>query len=206
MSSTHDLSSTPNHGGRPTRPSQEERRTRHGHAGVVIWLTGLPGAGKTTLAHAMERTLFDRGFNVMTLDGDVLRGGLNSDLGFSAEARRESVRRAAEVSALLAATGVAVIVALISPFEQDRRQARERVTAAGAGARFIEVFVDAPPETCEKRDPKGLYARARRGEVKNMTGVTSAYEVPSAPDVHVRTDQRSVDECAAAVLAQVLTA
>lgn len=166
------------------------REERNGHRGLVIWLTGLSGSGKTTIATELERQLFAAGRHTYLLDGDILRHGLCSDLNFSAESRRENIRRAGEVAALFADAGVIAIAAFISPFRADRERARQAVPAG----RFIEVFVNAPLDVCEKRDVKGLYAKARAGQLKEFTGVSAPYEAPDRPEVDLRTDQLSVTE------------
>jgi bifunctional enzyme CysN/CysC len=169
------------------RISRETRIQRQGHPGAIIWLTGLSGAGKSTLATAAEACLFDRGYLVYILDGDELRRGISADLGFSASDRHENVRRASEVAALLADAGLVVLVALISPFASDREAAR-RV----GGSSFREVFVKASVRTCEGRDPRGLYRRARAGEIPEFTGISSPYEPPLAPDLIIDTEQIDV--------------
>ena len=156
----------------------------------VLWLTGLSGAGKTTLAHALATALMARGFRATVLDGDVLRRGLSSDLGFSERDRHENVRRASEVAAVLADTGQIAVVALIAPLAAMRGRAREIV-----GKRFREVYVKAGLEVCEARDPKGLYGKARRGEVPDFTGVSAPWEPPLNPDLVVDTGAHTVDEC-----------
>jgi adenylylsulfate kinase len=171
--------------------SAEERARRFGQRGCVLWLTGLSGSGKSTIAHALEKELLEAGHAAYVLDGDNVRHGLNSDLGFGPEDRDENIRRIGEVAALFADAGLIAITAFISPYRAGRRRARD---AAGAG-RFLEVFVDAPVAECEKRDPKGLYARARSGEIAEFTGVSAPYEAPEAPDVHLRTAGRSVEDC-----------
>ncbi|MCL4760795.1 MAG: adenylyl-sulfate kinase [Burkholderiales bacterium] len=180
----------------------EERTARAGHAGAVVWLTGLSGAGKSTLAMALERRLFDLGWSVYTLDGDNVRGGLNADLGFSPEDRQENIRRVGEVAALLADAGVVCITAFISPYRDDRARAR----AAAGPRRLLEVHVDSDVATCEARDPKGLYRRARAGTLKGMTGVDSPYEPPEAADLTIDTRREnvaaSVERLCAFVLAQ----
>ena len=173
-----------------------ERTKRSGHAGAVIWLTGLPAAGKSTLAVALERRLFDAGHLTYVLDGDEIRSGLCHDLGFTAEDRSENVRRVAEVAALFARAGFICIAALVSPYQQDRDMAR-RLAREHA---FIEVHVHAPLELCEKRDPKGLYAKARAGKIAAFTGVSAPYEVPADPEITVATDRISVSQAVAEVL------
>jgi bifunctional enzyme CysN/CysC len=155
-----------------------ERERRAGHRAAIVWLTGLSGAGKTTIARAVERRLFERGDTVAVVDGDALRATLNADLGFGDGDRGESVRRATAVAEAVGLTGAIVLVAHIAPFAADRAAAR-----ASARLPFYEVFVDAPLETCERRDPKGLYRRARGGELTAFTGIDSRYEAPAAPDV-----------------------
>jgi bifunctional enzyme CysN/CysC len=161
-----------------------ERIAANGHGGAVLWLTGLPCAGKSTIAKALERRLFDKGRNVVLLDGDTLRTGLNGDLGFTPEDRAENVRRTGEVAALLARNGIIAIVALVSPFAKDRQRAKET-----GGSLFHEVYIRATVETCAKRDPKGLYARAKAGGIAQFTGVSAGYEAPTAPAVVIDTEQ-----------------
>ena len=161
-----------------------------------VWLTGLSGAGKSTIANALEERLRAAGRHTMLIDGDELRGGLNRDLGFSAADRAESVRRAAEVARLMVEAGLIVVVGLISPFRADRAAARARF----APGTFVEVFVDAPLTECERRDPKGLYRRARRGELPAFTGIDSPYEPPSRPELRLATAERGIDACVAEVL------
>jgi adenylyl-sulfate kinase len=172
--------------------------------GVVIWLTGLSGAGKSTLALALKRDFDGRGIQAVSVDGDQLRRGLCYDLGFGKEARSENVRRAAEIAVLVARAGMACIVAMISPYEEDR--ARARAIATRDAVPFLEVFVDAPLSVCEERDPKGLYRLARAGELLCFTGVSDPYEVPSAPDVHVRTDLQDPAVCASRIAARAVVA
>jgi len=167
-----------------------DRAGANGHRGGVLWLTGLSGAGKSTVAMALERQLFDRGWQVFTLDGDNLRHGLNGDLGFSPEDRDENIRRAAETARLMAETGVLVIATFISPLRAHRRMARDVV-----GWDFHEVFVDADLSVCEARDPKGLYVRARAGEIPEFTGVSAPYETPETSEVRIDTASRSLESC-----------
>ena len=154
-----------------------------GRAARCIWFTGLSGSGKSTIAQLLEQQLRARGLHICLLDGDQLRQGLCRDLGFTHTDRVENIRRAAEVAKLMRDAGLIVLVALISPFRMDRQLARELFP----DGEFLEVFVDTPLAECERRDPKGLYAKARRGELKNFTGITSSYEQPLAPDVHLKT-------------------
>jgi bifunctional enzyme CysN/CysC len=175
-----------------------KRALRNGHKGGIVWLTGLSGSGKSTISHALERELFNTGMHTYVLDGDNIRHGLNSNLGFSPEDRVENIRRVAEVARLMADGGLIVITAFISPYRLDRRRARE--IALEGGVDFIEVFVDAPVETCEQRDPKGLYKKARSGEIKEFTGVTAPYEAPIDAEVTVHTDRQSLEESVTAVI------
>lgn len=183
-----------------SRVDRHEREARHGHKGAVVWLTGLSGAGKSTLATALERALFEQGRETIVLDGDAIRRGLSSDLGFSHEDRTENIRRIAEVARLFAEAGLVAITAFISPYARDRARARQIVCGSGDGVAFVEVHVDAPLAVCEARDPKGLYAGAREGRVAQFTGVSDAYEPPLTPDVQLRTDQLTVDACVARLL------
>ena len=159
----------------------------------MVWLTGLSGAGKTTLARGLEARLLERGILPAVLDGDVLRTGLSAGLGFSLPDREENVRRAAEAALLMARTGIVVIVALISPLRSGRERAAAR--AQSDGLPWAEVFVNAPLAVCEQRDPKGLYRKARAGEIHSWTGIDSPYEPPLAPSLELRTDRESIDSC-----------
>lgn len=179
-----------------SRVAPEERECRNGHLGQIIWLTGLSGAGKSTIAMALERKLFDENRHVYVLDGDIVRTGLCRDLGFSMTDRAENIRRIGEVSMIMADSGLIVIVAFISPFRADRDQVRKSM----AKGRFTEVFVNAPMEVCEQRDTKGLYTRARRGEIADFTGISSPYEPPLVPELELRTDQLSVNEAVNSIL------
>ena len=159
-----------------------ERERRNGHRGGVLWLTGLSGAGKSTLAFALEEELYGRGYQVYVLDGDNVRYGLNADLGFSHHDRTENIRRVGEVAALFADAGLVCISAFISPYRADRAAARQ-----AAKGRFHEVYLDADVRTCEQRDPKGLYRKARAGKIADFTGVSAPYEIPRTPDLVVPT-------------------
>ena len=171
----------------------QSRALRNGHRGAVVWLTGLSGSGKSTVSRALERELFNLGLHPYVLDGDNVRHGLNSNLGFSPEDREENIRRVAEVSRLLTEAGMVVITAFISPYRADRRRARE--IALEGGAEFVEVFVDAPIEVCEQRDVKGLYKRARAGEIPEFTGISAPYEAPDNAEVVIRTNEQTEGEC-----------
>jgi len=175
-----------------------ERWAVIGGRGATVWFTGLSGSGKSTIAVAVEEALVGAGVPVYLLDGDNVRHGLNADLGFSAEDRTENVRRVAEVARLLADAGLVALAPLISPFVEGRAGARRLHDAAGLP--FVEVHVSTPLEECERRDPKGLYARARRGEVKDLTGIDAPYEAPPHPDLELRADQLSVHDAARRVV------
>jgi bifunctional enzyme CysN/CysC len=183
--------------------TRDERWEMLGNMGATMWFTGLPAAGKSTVASAVEERLVAMGRPAFLLDGDNLRHGLNGDLGFDETARRENVRRTAHVARLLAESGTVALVSLVSPFARDRHDAAELHAAVGLS--FIEVFVDAPLELCEMRDPKGLYARARAGELRGLTGVGAPYEAPSNPDLVLRSGEESVERAVERVL-EVLNA
>lgn len=172
-------------------------------SGVVIWLTGLSGSGKSTLATALDGALHQAGRSTYLLDGDNLRHGLCSDLGFSATDRTENVRRTGEVARLMADAGLIVICSLISPFASDRDQVR--TACQKASVRFIEVYVNAPLAICEERDPKGLYKRARAGGIPGFTGIDSPYEAPAVPDIEIRTDLSAPQVCLDQLVAKVLS-
>lgn len=157
----------------------------------VIWCTGLSGAGKTTLAKNIENSLHHLGYLSQVLDGDNIRAGINNNLGFSAEDRKENIRRIAEVSSLLIESGMITINSFISPTHEIRRMAMDIIGKEN----FIEIYVEAPLEVCEKRDPKGLYKKARKGEIHNFTGVDAPFEAPDNPDIVINTHQYSVEEC-----------
>lgn len=179
--------------------SADERRSLLGHGPAVVWLTGLSGSGKSTIAFALERALIDRACAAFVLDGDNIRRGLSGDLGFAPSDRNENIRRVGEVAALIADAGLIAITAFISPYAADRARARE---TAGAG-RFVEVYLDVSVAVCERRDPKGLYARARAGEIAEFTGVSAPYEAPGSADLRLDTDGQDVDSCVAAIVAHL---
>jgi bifunctional enzyme CysN/CysC len=178
--------------------AREARSARNGHKGGVLWLTGLSGSGKSTLALALEARLFAKGYHVYVLDGDNIRDRLNANLGFSPEDRAENIRRVGEVAALFADAGFLVISSFISPYRADRERARRAAPEA-----FHEIFIEAPLEICEARDPKGLYKRARAGEIPEFTGVSSPYEAPEQPQLVIHTDQRAIDDCLSELMAYV---
>jgi adenylyl-sulfate kinase len=183
------------HGGHLSR---DERWAALGHPGVTVWLTGLSGSGKSTIAVAAEAELLGAGRSAYVLDGDNLRHGLNAGLGFSAADRDENVRRVGEVALLMADSGTVALVSLVSPFRAGRDRARRAHDEAGVA--FLEVFVDTPLEECRRRDPKGLYAKAAAGEIKGFTGIDSPYEAPMNPDLRIATSEVALDEAVRQVL------
>ncbi|HEY9033971.1 MAG TPA: adenylyl-sulfate kinase [Pseudomonadales bacterium] len=172
--------------------SRDDRAGLLGQKGVTLWFTGLSGSGKSTVAVALEKALLARGKLAYRLDGDNVRLGINKNLGFSAEDRTENIRRVGEVSKLMADAGVIVLNSFISPYVADRDNVRKLHESAGLP--FIEVFVDCSLNEAEKRDPKGLYKKARAGEIKNFTGIDDPYEAPANPEVHLRTDSMSLEQ------------
>ena len=171
--------------------TKEKRLTLLNQKPCILWFTGLSGSGKSTIANAVELELFKRGRKTYLLDGDNVRHGLNKDLGFSEQDRIENIRRIGEVAKLFVDSGLIVLTAFISPFKSDRQIARSLVKYD----EFIEVFIDTPLEVCEQRDPKGLYKKARDGAIKNFTGISSPYEAPEDPQIHIKTDEHSIEEC-----------
>ena len=176
---------------------QTDREQLLNQKGCVIWFTGLSGSGKSTLALEVESKLYQRGHLTYVLDGDNIRHGLNKNLGFSPEDREENIRRIGEVAKLFADAGVIAMTAFISPYRTDRDNARDLLDEG----RFVEVFVDCPLEVCEARDTKGLYKKARAGEIKEFTGISAPYEAPSQPELTVNTDNQSLEECTERVIA-----
>ena len=171
--------------------SREERRKSMEQNSMLLWFTGLSGSGKSTIANALEQKLHAEGYKTYALDGDNIRKGINSDLDFSPEGRKENIRRIAEVANLMVDSGIIVLAAFVSPYKKDR----ENISHIVGNDNFVEIFVNTSLEECEKRDVKGLYKKARAGEIKDFTGVNAPYEAPDSPDVEVVTDALSVDEC-----------
>lgn len=181
--------------------TSEERSKLNGHQGAVLWFTGLSGCGKSTIANAVDRLLHDRGIHTYVLDGDNVRMGLNKNLTFSPEDRTENIRRVGEVAKLFADSATIVLTAFVSPYKQDRDQVREII---GEG-KFHEVLVNASLETCEARDPKGLYKKARAGEIKDFTGIDAPYEAPETPELMLDSDSKGIEELANEVIAHLET-
>jgi adenylylsulfate kinase len=177
--------------------NREDRQRLNGHRGCTVWLTGLSGAGKSTIAVDLEKRLLERGVRTYILDGDNVRHGLNKNLGFSPEDRTENIRRIGEVAKLFTDAGMVALTAFISPYRADRDQVRGLMAAGD----FVEVFVDCPVDVCEQRDVKGLYKKARAGEIKEFTGVSAPYEAPLRPELALDTSAQSVEESAKQILA-----
>jgi len=188
----------------PGRITRAKRERLSGHRGFTIWFTGLSASGKSTLAVALEETLYKHGCHAYILDGDNVRHGLNNNLGFSPEDRTENIRRIAEVAKLFRDAGVISLTAFISPYRSDRNSARR--LAEDENDAFIEVFVDCPVGVCEKRDPKGMYQKARAGIIRDFTGISAPYEAPENPEIHLRTDQLTVKECTEAIMDYLIEA
>lgn len=176
--------------------SKKERSSIKKQKPCILWFTGLSGSGKSTIANAVESRLLELGKHTYLLDGDNIRMGLNKGLGFSDEDRIENIRRIGEVSKLFVDAGTIVLTAFISPFQNDR----DHVRALVEEREFIEVFIDTPLEVCESRDPKGLYQKARKGEISNFTGISSSYEAPNSPEVHIKTDIMTIEESAEKII------
>ena len=177
--------------------TKAERQNRNGHKSVVIWFTGLSGSGKSTVSVALEKALFEQKITSYRLDGDNIRHGLNKNLGFSPEDRRENIRRIGEVGKLMVDAGVVTMTAFISPYEEDRNIVRDILE----DGEFIEVYTKCSLDECEARDPKGLYKKARSGEIKEFTGINAPYEEPSNPEIIIDTEQHSVEEAVEEIVA-----
>lgn len=201
----------------PHSVSRAEREKLNGHRGCVVWFTGLSGCGKSTVANEVDRQLHQRGVHSFLLDGDNVRHGLNAappmlasygesfakrfGLTFSPEDRQENIRRIGAITELFTAAGLVTLTAFVSPYRADRDAVRKQVEARGEAGDFIEVYVDAPLEVCEARDPKGLYKKARAGEIPYFTGITDPYEPPVQPELHLRSGEKTPDVLASEVLA-----
>ncbi|KAK9767086.1 Adenylyl-sulfate kinase [Basidiobolus ranarum] len=183
--------------------TKEERFKLLKQKGLTVWFTGLSASGKSTIAIALEQHLLHNGFSAYRLDGDNIRFGLNKNLGFSPEDRTENIRRIAEVAKLFADSTTIAITSFISPYKSDRDSARELHKQAGIP--FVEVFVDCPLEIVEQRDPKGLYKKARAGEIKEFTGISAPYEAPEAPELHIRSDQLSIEDSVREIVQYLLS-
>jgi len=180
--------------------TRTDRERLNNHRGFTIWFTGLSASGKSTLAVATEQALYERGYHTYILDGDNVRHGLNKNLGFSPEDRTENIRRIGEVARLLRDCGIINLIAFISPYRIDRQAARE----LNNDGTFIEVFIDCPVEICEQRDPKGAYKKARQGIIKEFTGISAPYEAPENPEIHLRTDELSEEECVQLIISYLI--
>ena len=172
--------------------SKEDRLEANKHNAFLLWFTGLSGSGKSTIANVVEQKLFEKGINTYTLDGDNIRKGINNDLSFSPEDRTENIRRIAEVSNLMVDAGLVVLAAFVSPYKKDRENIRTIVKDVN----FVEVYINTSVEECERRDVKGLYKKARAGEIKNMTGISAPYEAPENPDIEINTETESIEDAA----------
>ena len=179
---------------------RDDREKRLNQRSKVLWLTGLSGSGKSTIAQALERTLYNEGFLAQVLDGDNIRSGINSNLGFSIEDRQENIRRIAEVAKLYLNSGIITLNSFISPTAEIRDFARSIVGTED----FVEIYINAPIELCEKRDVKGLYQKARKGEIKGFTGIDSPYEAPQNPDLEINTAELSIDQSVNAIMKFIL--
>ncbi len=179
--------------------SKGDRNSQNGHQSFVLWFTGLSGSGKSAIANQLEKKLFDRGVKTYSLDGDNIRSGLNKELTFSEEDRHENNRRIAEVAKLFLEAGIVTIAAFISPLQRDRDIAKEIIGKNN----FIEIFVNTPINVCEERDVKGLYKKARQGEIKNFTGIDAPYETPQHPDIELKTEHESVEESVEKILQEI---
>ncbi|MFQ6092304.1 MAG: adenylyl-sulfate kinase [bacterium] len=181
----------------PHKVTKAHREKLLGHRGVTLWFTGLPSSGKSTIANEVAYLLHQRRCLTVVLDGDNIRHGLNKNLGFSPEDREENIRRIGEVAHLFTETGIITLTAFISPYRDDRDKAR----ALAEVGDFIEIYVDTPLEVCERRDPKGLFKKAREGQIPEFTGISAPYEPPLQPEIHLKAGEKDVEECAAKVVA-----
>ena len=170
--------------------SVHDRRKSNGHNSFLIWFTGLSGSGKSTIANAVEQELFKQGIKTYTMDGDNIRKGINNDLSFSPEDRTENIRRIAETAYLMIDAGLVVLAAFVSPYKKDRDNIKNIVKDVN----FVEIYINTSIEECERRDVKGLYKKARAGEINNMTGISSPYEAPTSPDIEIKTENESIND------------
>lgn len=176
--------------------SADDRRKSNQHNSFLLWFTGLSGSGKSTIANVVEQKLYQQGVKTFTLDGDNIRKGINNDLTFSPEDRTENIRRIAEVANLMVNAGLVTLAAFVSPYKKDRDNIRSIVKDVN----FVEIYINTSIEECERRDVKGLYKKARIGEIKNMTGISAPYETPENPDIEIRTEKMSIEESANKIL------
>jgi len=180
--------------------SKKDRFKSNKHKSILLWFTGLSGSGKSTLANLVEKKLYHKNFQTYTLDGDNIRKGINSDLNFSPEDRTENIRRIAEIANLMVDAGLVVLAAFVSPYKKDRENIRTIVKDVN----FVEIFVNTSIEECERRDVKGLYKKARAGEIKNMTGISAPYEVPDNPDIEILTENESLDDSVERIIEYII--
>lgn len=170
--------------------SKQDRMASNNHNAFLIWFTGLSGSGKSTIANLVEKALYEKGYKTYSLDGDNIRKGINNDLSFAPEDRTENIRRIAEVANLMIDAGLVVMAAFVSPYKKDRDNIRTIVKDVN----FVEIYINTSIEECERRDVKGLYKKARAGEIKNMTGISAPYEAPENPDIEIKTEEESIDD------------
>ena len=176
--------------------SKEDRNALNKHNSFLLWFTGLSGSGKSTIANVVEQRLHQKGIKTYTLDGDNIRNGINKDLTFAPEDRTENIRRIAEIGNLMVNAGVVTLAAFVSPYKKDRDNIRSIVKDVN----FVEIYINTSVEECERRDVKGLYKKARAGEIKNMTGISAPYEAPEQPDIEIKTEEESIDEAAQRII------
>jgi len=179
--------------------SKADRQTNNKHKSLLLWFTGLSGSGKSTIANVVEQELHKLGIKTYTLDGDNIRNGINKDLSFAPEDRTENIRRIAEIANLMVDAGVVVLAAFVSPYKKDRENIKKIVQEEN----FVEVFVNTSLAECERRDVKGLYQKARAGEIKNMTGISAPYEAPENPDIEIKTEENTVEEAVSKILKHI---
>lgn len=180
--------------------SKADRQTNNKHKSLLLWFTGLSGSGKSTIANVVEQELYKLGIKTYTLDGDNIRNGINKDLTFAPEDRTENIRRIAEIANLMVDAGVVVLAAFVSPYKKDRENIKNIVQEDN----FVEVFINTSLEECERRDVKGLYKKARAGEIKNMTGISAPYEAPVNPDIEIKTEENTVEEAVSRILKHII--